>query len=61
MPIESIDRPNPPPAASHLPPVVDELRVSPKKSALSDDACKALDRYRRAANYIAAGESKVTC
>jgi xylulose-5-phosphate/fructose-6-phosphate phosphoketolase len=56
MPGQAIDKPDPQPAASHLPSSVDELLVAVKKSNLSDDDRRALDKFRRTANYIAAGE-----
>lgn len=54
MPGEVIDRPNPPPSRSHLPPALLELAVKLDiKNALSSEEAKALQEFRRAANYIA--------
>jgi len=54
MPGEVIDRPNPPPAPSHVPDHVSDLLVKLEKPTLTADANQALQKYRRAANYIAA-------
>ena len=56
MPGEVIDRPNPQPLASHIPDSVLELSVKLEKVALSDVDLKGLEEFRRASNYIAAGE-----
>lgn len=56
MPGEVIDRPNPAPLPSQLPGSVEELLAAPEKSSLNEDDRKALEKFRRAANYIAAGE-----
>lgn len=54
MPGEVIDRPNPPPAPSQLPDYVEKLLVQVDKPTLPEDANQALQKFRRAANYIAA-------
>ena len=54
MPGEVIDRPNPPPVASNVPDHVSELLVKLDKPALSEKDNQALQKFRRAANYIAA-------
>ncbi|KPI42168.1 putative phosphoketolase [Cyphellophora attinorum] len=54
MPGEIIDRPNPPPAPSHVPDHVSDLLVKLEKPSLPEKANQALQKYRRAANYIAA-------
>jgi hypothetical protein len=56
MPGEVIDRPNPQPLPSHIPDSVLELSVKLEKVALSDVDLKGLEEFRRASNYIAAGE-----
>ena len=54
MPGEVIDRPNPPPVASNVPDHVSDLLVKLDKPALSEKDNQALQKFRRAANYIAA-------
>ncbi|KKK17479.1 phosphoketolase [Aspergillus ochraceoroseus] len=54
MPGEVIDRPNPPAQPSHLPDLLDQLHVQLQQTALDQDACDALFKFRRAASYIAA-------
>lgn len=54
MPGEVIDRPNPPPAPSNVPDFVSDLLVKIDKPTLPEDVNQALQKYRRAANYIAA-------
>ena len=56
MPGEVIDRPNPQPLPSHLGDEVLALAVKLEKTKLHEDVYKSLTEYRRAANYIAAGE-----
>jgi hypothetical protein len=56
MPIEVISRPNPQPLPSHIPDVVEELKVELKNMTLDKPACDALLKFRRAALYIAAGK-----
>lgn len=56
MPGEVIDKPNPKPLPSHLPGSIDELMVRLKVTSLSKDVHDSLVKFRRAANYIAAGE-----
>lgn len=55
---QEIAQPNPPPDASHLPDSLLELRVKLNiKDALSQNELKAVRTFRRAADYIAAGQS----
>jgi xylulose-5-phosphate/fructose-6-phosphate phosphoketolase len=54
MPGEVIERPNPQPAPSDAPDYVSDLLVKLDKPALSEETNQALQKYRRAANYIAA-------
>ena len=54
MPGEVIDRPNPQPVASNVPDYVDQLLVKLDKPTLSEKTNQALQKFRRAANYIAA-------
>lgn len=60
MPGEVIDRPNPKPLPSQIPSVVDQLGVQLEKTKLDEDANRSLHKFRRAANYIAAGEFTVS-
>ncbi len=55
MPGEIIDRPNPQPLASHVPDSVLSLSVELEKTPLNDADLKGLEEFRRASNYIAAG------
>lgn len=55
MPGEVIDRPNPQPLPSQLPDEVLNLAVKLEKTKLDDDTYQSLTKFRRAANYIAAG------
>lgn len=55
MPREIIDRPNPQPLASQIPDAVLDLSVKLEKTTLSDADLKGLEEFRRASNYIAAG------
>ena len=54
MPGEVIDRPNPQPAPSNVPDHVEQLLIKLEKPTLKEDDNHALQKYRRAANYIAA-------
>ncbi|KAK2757209.1 hypothetical protein FQN54_004723 [Arachnomyces sp. PD_36] len=54
MPGEVIDRPNPMPLASHVPDGVEGLLVKGEKSQLPKSIRDSLQKYWRAANYIAA-------
>ncbi|KAH8812768.1 putative phosphoketolase [Xylogone sp. PMI_703] len=54
MPGEEIDRPNPEPLPSQLPEYVSNLAVQLEKIKLSEDENNALNKFRRAACYIAA-------
>lgn len=50
-----MDRPNPPPEASHLPDSISELAVKlDTKNALGEKELKAVKAFRRCADYIAA-------
>ncbi|TVY48263.1 putative phosphoketolase [Lachnellula occidentalis] len=55
MPGEVIDRPNPKALASHIPDEVLNLSVQLQKMNLSDEDLRGLEEFRRASNYIAAG------
>ena len=55
MPGEILDRPNPEPLPSSLPAVVDELIVKFDRASIDKNYCDAILKFRRAANYIAAG------
>lgn len=58
MPGQEITQPNPPPDPSHLPDSLLELRVKLNiEDALSREELKAVQTFRRAADYIAAGRS----
>jgi xylulose-5-phosphate/fructose-6-phosphate phosphoketolase len=54
MPGEILDRPNPQPLPSQIPEYVEDLLVKLDKPDLSAEINSALQKYRRAANYIAA-------
>jgi hypothetical protein len=54
MPGEIVDEPNPPPLPSHLPADVDALLVTLEKKSLNPDIKQALEKWQRAANYLAA-------
>lgn len=56
MPGEEIDRPNPQPLASSVPDEVLSLSVKLEKLQMSQVDIQALEEFRRASNYIAAGE-----
>lgn len=56
MPGEVIDKPNPNAMTSHIPDVVGGLLVKPEKSSLPGNVRNSLQKFFRAANYIAAGE-----
>lgn len=56
MPGQVIDRPNPQPLASHIPDHVQDLAIKLQHIKLSDADLQGLDQFRRASNYIAAGE-----
>lgn len=57
MPGEVIDRPNPQPLPSHIEDHVLSLAVKLEKAKLDSSTAKGLQKFRRAANYIAAGMS----
>ena len=54
MLISATDRPNPQPLPSNVPNVVEDLLVKLDKPTLAEDQNEALQKFRRAANYIAA-------
>ncbi|KAI2083872.1 hypothetical protein LOZ36_005312 [Ophidiomyces ophidiicola] len=56
MPGEVIDKPNPKALPSHLPESLDDLTVQLSAGSLSKYAIDSLAKFRRAANYIAAGK-----
>ena len=56
MPGEEIDRPNPQPLPSHIDDHVLQLVVRLDKTKLDQPVYTGLQEFRRAANYIAAGE-----
>jgi xylulose-5-phosphate/fructose-6-phosphate phosphoketolase len=55
MPGEVIDRPNPKPLPSSVPESVLSLAVKLEKLQINDNDLQALQDFRRASNYIAAG------
>lgn len=55
MPGEIIDKPNPEALPSHLPDAANELGVALQTEPLGQTTCNALVKFRRAADYIAAG------
>ena len=57
MPGEEIDRPNPQPLPSHIDNHVLQLAVKLDKTKLDEPTYTGLQEFRRAANYIAAGET----
>jgi len=56
MGVEDLDVANPTQAPSHIPDYVRSLAVKLELTKLDDAAYKGIQAYRRAANYIAAGE-----
>lgn len=56
MPGEEIDRPNPQPLPSLIDDHILQLAVKLDKTKLDDSTATGLQEFRRAANYIAAGE-----
>lgn len=61
MPGEVIDRPNPQPLPSNIPEDVLSLAVKLDKTKLDESTYNGLQEFRRAANYIAAGEHSIRC
>ena len=59
MPGEEIDRPNPQPLPSQIDDHVLQLAVKLGKTKLDESTSIGLQKFRRAANYIAAGESLI--
>ena len=56
MPSEVIDRPNPQPLDSQISDSVSSLAVKLGKLHISENDLQALQDFRRASNYIAAGK-----
>jgi xylulose-5-phosphate/fructose-6-phosphate phosphoketolase len=56
MPGEIIEEPNPPPLPSELPDYVNDLCVKIDKISLDKSVADAIYKFRRAADYIAAGK-----
>ncbi len=59
MPGQFIDRPNPQPVASSIPDNVSSLIVQLEKTKLDEKTSSGLQHFRRAANYVTAGEKHV--
>ena len=57
MPGEVIDRPNPSALPSHIDDHVKSLAVPLENASLDDTTRTGIQEFRRAASYIAAGES----
>ena len=57
MPAQELYQANPPPDASQLPKVLNELAVQLPLNVLSEQEVKDIQAFRRAADYIAAGMS----
>ena len=59
MPAQELDGPNPPPDTSLLPDELLNLSVKlDLNGVLPPEELKAVQNFRRAANYIAAGQSR---
>lgn len=56
MPGEIIDKANPKALPSYLPELIDELAVQLSRTSLDENVSRSLQKFQRAANYIAAGE-----
>ncbi|ODH44831.1 hypothetical protein ACO22_00661 [Paracoccidioides brasiliensis] len=54
MPGEVIDKANPKSLPSHLPPLIDQLAVQLSRTSLDENVFRSLQKFQRAANYIAA-------
>ncbi|EEH20258.2 hypothetical protein PABG_02517 [Paracoccidioides brasiliensis Pb03] len=54
MPGEVIDIANPKSLPSHLPPLIDQLAVQLSRTSLDENVFRSLQKFQRAANYIAA-------
>ncbi len=61
MPAQLLFQPNPPPDASLLPKSLDALKVDLKLDVLSETELLDLKKFRRAADYIAAGACLLSC
>lgn len=57
MPGQRLSQANPPPDPSHLPDSILDNRVQLGTLSVSDAELAAVEKFRCAANYIAAGES----
>ena len=60
MPAQLLHQPNPPPDPSLLPQDLAKLSVKLDLNVLSDEELQDVRAFRRAADYIAAGELGVT-
>ena len=60
MPAQILSRPNPPPEKSLLPQDLGQLAVKLDLNVLSQQELDDVKAFRRAADYIAAGESTAT-
>lgn len=59
MPGQELAQPNPPPDVSHIPdPILDFSVHLDTQNALTPQELKAVQTFRRAADYIAAGQYK---
>ena len=56
MPAQLLFQPNPPPDASLLPQSIDSLKVTLELNVLTPEEEQDIKAFRRAADYIAAGE-----
>lgn len=61
MPAQLLFQPNPPPDASLLPASVGSLKVELELNVLSPQEEQDIKAFRRAADYIAAGEFMFEC
>ena len=57
MPGQRLSQPNPPPDLSHIPDSILDNQVRPGACSINDTELAAVEKFRRAANYIAAGGS----
>lgn len=59
MPGQYIDKPNPDALPSHIPDGVKDLAVKFGRTKVDDASDHAIHKFRRAACYIAAGETEI--